>query len=99
MEPDASTNCTGSAWLDLRTGQITLHPQSDTEPLPFFIHDIPSKCSVVLRSAPPVMGDTLVFASGESVGTVQCWLMRFFGPQAALQSMHRVTFTPALSVD
>jgi hypothetical protein len=40
-----------------------------------------------------------VFASGESVGTVQCWLMRFFGPQAALQSMHRVTLTPALSVN
>jgi hypothetical protein len=99
MEPDASTNCTGSAWLDLRTGQITLHPQSDTEPLPFLIHDIPSKCSVVLRSAPPVVGDTLVFASGESVGTVQCWLMRFFGPQAAPQSMHRVTLTPALSVN
>jgi hypothetical protein len=98
-QPDASNECSGFAWLDLRTGQITLHPQFDTEPLPFLIHGIPSKCSVVLRSAPPVMGDTLVFASGESVGTVQCWLMRFFGPQAAPQSMHRVTLTPALSVN
>jgi hypothetical protein len=98
MEPDLSTDCTGSAWLDLRTGQITLHPQSDTGPLPFLIHDIPSKCSAILRSAPPVVGDTLVFASGESVGTIQCSLMRFFGPQAAPQSMHRVTLPPALGV-
>ena len=86
--PGASSDCAGLAWLDLRTGQarLQLHP-SDVGTVPFVIHDIPSECSVVLRSAPPIVGDTLLFAGGASVRTVQCWLMRFFGPQAAPQSV------------
>jgi hypothetical protein len=51
------------------------------------IHDIPRDCNAVLRSAPPVVGDTLAFDAGKSARNVQCWLLRFFGPQAALQSM------------
>jgi hypothetical protein len=100
-EPAARADCTGFAWLDLRTGraQFRLHPSSDAEVAPFMVHDIPRECIAVLRSVPPVVGDTLVFASGESVGTVQCWLMRFFGPQAAPKSMNRVTSTPGLSVN
>jgi hypothetical protein len=88
-EPAASTDCTGFAWLDLRTGRarLQLHPSLDAEMAPFMIHDIPRDCSVVLRSAQPVVGDTLAFGTCESARSIQCWLMRFFGPQAAPQSM------------
>jgi hypothetical protein len=89
MEPVVPANCTGFAWLDLRTGQarLQLHPSSDAEMAPFMMHDIPRDCNSVLRSAPPVVGDTLAFAPGGSARTVQCWLLRFFGPQAAPHSM------------
>jgi hypothetical protein len=83
------SDCTGFAWLDLRTGQarLQLHPPSDVETVPFVIHDIPRECSAVLRSPPPVVGGVLVFAGGADVRSVGCWLMRFFGPQAASESM------------
>ncbi len=106
MGPGASTNCTGFAWLDLRTGQarLKLQPELNAEMVPFLIHDIASECSTVLRSAPPVVGDTIVFAAGDTARTVQCWLMRFFGPQAAPQSMQalHIEFTdglPAVELD
>jgi hypothetical protein len=88
-EPTAPTDCTGFAWLDLRSGwaRFQLHHSLDAEMAPFMIHDIPRECIAVLRSAPPFMGDTLAFAAGESARTVQCLLMRFFGPQAAPQRM------------
>jgi hypothetical protein len=88
-QPDASNDCSGFAWLDLRTGlaRLQLQPLSDVETLPFVIHDIPSECSAVLRSTPPIVGDALIFHSGASVRMVQCWLLRFFGPQAAPQSI------------
>jgi hypothetical protein len=88
-EPAAPTDCTGLFWLDLRTGlaRLQLHPSLDAELAPFMIHDIPSECNAVLRSAAPVVENTLAFGAGESARTVQCWLMRFFGPQAAPQSM------------
>jgi hypothetical protein len=89
MEPGLPANCTGFAWLDLRTGQarLQLQPQLDVERVPFVIHDIASECSTVLRSVPPVVGQTLAFAAGDTARTVQCWLMRLFGPQAAPESM------------
>jgi hypothetical protein len=88
MEPGASVGCVGVAWLDLHTGQarLQLRPQAEVEMVPWIIYDIPNACSAVLLSAPPVVGDMLVF-SGASVHMVQCWLMRFFGPQATPQSM------------
>jgi hypothetical protein len=102
-EPAAPTECTGFAWLDLRTGRarLQLHPSLDAEAAPFMIHDIPRDCNVVLRSAPPVVGDTLAFGAGESARTVQCWLMRFFGPQAGTQSMpvSHVEFADGLPID
>ena len=54
------------------------------------IHNIPSRCSALPSFAlrRQLCEGTLVFAAGgESARTVQCWLMRFFGPQAALQSV------------
>jgi hypothetical protein len=54
------------------------------------IHNIPSHCSALPSFAlrRQLCEGTLVFAAGgESARTVQCWLMRFFGPQAALQSV------------
>ncbi len=89
MEPGAPANCTGFAWLELRTGQarLRLQPQLDVERVPFLIHDIPSECTAILPSVPPVVGQTLAFAAGDSARTVRCWLMRLFGPQAAPESM------------
>jgi hypothetical protein len=89
IEPASPTDCAGFAWLDLRTGRARLqsHPSLDAELAPFMVHDIPRECNAVLRSASPVVGDTLALGAGESARTVQCWLMRFFGPQAAPQSM------------
>ena len=70
MEPGVPTHCTGFAWLDLRTGQarLQLHPLQ-FEMVPFMVHGIPRECSDVIRSAPPVVGDTLAFSGGESART------------------------------
>jgi hypothetical protein len=76
--------CEGLLWLDLHKSQARSQLAYDTKAsLPLVLYDDLHQCVVVLLSTPPMSGNTLRFGPGTAPETVACWLMRFFGPQAA----------------
>jgi hypothetical protein len=89
------TDCAGFAWLELSSGQIRRKQEAGVGTEVFVVHDVPSECSAILRSTPPIVNDVLMLAAGARPQVIACWLMRFFGPQLSPLStqLSQVQFT------
>jgi hypothetical protein len=76
--------CEGLLWLDFRNSQARSRLASeDGAAVPLVVYDNLGQCATVLRTPPPSSAGTLRFGPETAPETVACWLMRFFGPQAA----------------